>query len=163
MSRSKSKVAPIPPEYPGATPYLTVRGADRAIEFYKAAFGATEVARLDPGGRVMHAELQVRHARFMLTEEMPEYGALSPEALGGSASSAVIFVEDVDAFFARAIAAGCTQVMPVADQFWGDRMGCLKDPFGHNWMFSTHIEDVSPEDLPARAAAAMAAAPQPCN
>jgi len=163
MSRSRPTVPPIPPQYPGATPYLTVRGADRAIEFYKAAFGATEVACLAPGGRVMHAELRVGAAPFMLTEEMPQMGALSPASLGGSGSSAVIFVEDVDAFFARALAAGCTQVMPVADQFWGDRMGCLKDPFGHSWMFSTHIEDVSPEDLPARAAAAMAGAPQPCN
>lgn len=154
-------VKPVPDEYPGATPYLTVRGADRAIEFYKAAFGATEVARLAPGGRVMHAELRIGHAPIMLTEEMPEYGAVSPLTLGGSGSSAVIFVAGVDAFFARAIAAGCTEVMPVADQFWGDRMGCLKDPFGHNWMFSTHIEDVPPEQLEARALAAMAGPSQP--
>ncbi|ROH93726.1 VOC family protein [Stagnimonas aquatica] len=160
---STAAVQAIPPQYPGATPYLTVRGADRAIEFYKTAFGATEVACLAPGGRVMHAELRVGAAPFMLTEEMPERGALSPQTLGGSASAAVVFVEDVDAFFARAIAAGCTPVMPVMNQFWGDRMGCLTDPFGHSWMFSTHIEDVSPEELPARAAAAMAGAPQPCN
>lgn len=160
---STAAVKAIPDAYQAATPYLTIRGADRAIEFYKQAFGAQEVVRLAPGGRVMHAELRISRAPVMLTEEMPDYGALSPLSLGGSASSTVIFVEDVDAFFARALAAGCTQVMPVADQFWGDRMGCLKDPYGHNWMFSTHIEDVSPEDLPARAAAAMAAAPQPCN
>lgn len=159
----KPAVKAIPDEYPGATPYLTVRGADRAIEFYKTAFGATEVERFAPGGRIMHAELRVGGAPFMLTEEAPEYGALSPLSLGGTGSSALIFVADVDAFFARAIAAGGTVLMPVADQFWGDRMGCLKDPFGHSWMFSTHIEDVSPEELPARAAAAMAAAPQPCN
>lgn len=97
MSR-KSKLAPIPPEYPGATPYLTVRGADRAIEFYKSAFGATEVERVAPGGKVMHAELRIGHAPFMLTEEAPEFGALSPESLGGSGSSTLIYLEDVDAF-----------------------------------------------------------------
>ncbi|MDP3858771.1 MAG: VOC family protein [Stagnimonas sp.] len=156
-------VKAIPDAYPGATPYLTVKGAARAIDFYKQAFGAVEIVRLDPGGQVIHAELRISRAPIMLSEEMPDYGALSPTSIGGSGSTAVIFVEDVDAFVARAVAAGCTQQMPVADQFWGDRMGALKDPFGHQWMFSTRIEDISPEELPKRAAAAMSTAPKPCN
>lgn len=156
-------VKAIPDAYQAAIPYLTIKGADRAIEFYKQAFGAEEIVRLDPGGRVMHAELRISRAPVMLSEEMLDWGAASPTSIGGSGSTAVIFVEDVDAFVARAVAAGCTQQMPVADQFWGDRMGALKDPFGHQWMFSTRIEDISPEELPKRAAAAMNAAPKPCN
>ena len=156
-------VKAIPDDYQGATPYLTVKGAASAIDFYKKAFGAVEIVRLDPGGHVIHAELRISRAPIMLSEEMPDYGALSPASIGGSGSSSVIFVEDVDAFVARAVAAGCTLQMPVADQFWGDRMGALKDPFGHNWMFSTHLEDVTPEQLPARAAAAMGKGQAPCN
>lgn len=155
-------VEPVP-ESRGAIPYLVIRGAADAIGFYQQVLGASVVFRLDaPDGKVMHAELSVGPARFMLTEERPEYQALSPLSVGGTGSSVVAYVPDVDAAMARAIAAGATLVMPVADQFWGDRSGSITDPFGHQWMISTHIEDPTPEQVRQRAQAMFEGGTKPC-
>ena len=149
-------VTPVP-ESRGAMPYLVIKGASDAIAFYQRVFGAELQFRLDaPNGCVMHAELHVGPARFMLTEEQPQYGALSPATLGGSGTTAVIYVPDVDAVFERALKAGAQATMPVADQFWGDRAGNIVDPFGHRWMIATHIEDPSPEEIERRAKALFA-------
>jgi PhnB protein len=143
----------IPEGYGSAIPYLTIRGADKAVEFYRAAFGATLVLRMNmPSGSVMHAEMRVGSALFMLSEENADWGTKSPPALGGTPVNMMIYVPDVDAFVARAVAAGATLTMPVADQFYGDRSGSLVDPFGHKWMFATHIEDPSEEEIARRAA-----------
>jgi len=146
----KPKVEPVPaPD--GATPYLIIRDAADAIAYYRKAFGAEQVVRMDaPDGKVMHAEMKVGRARFMLTEERPQYHALSPQSLGGSASTAVVHVPDVDTVFARAVEAGAKVTMPLADQFWGDRSGSITDPFGHNWMIATHIEDPSADEIRTR-------------
>jgi PhnB protein len=149
-----SAVKPIPEAYQGATPYLCIRGAARAIEFYKQAFGATELMRIaQPDGRVGHAELKIGAALFMLADEFPEMGFRSPQALGGSPVTIHIYVEDVDATATRAVAAGAKLLRPVQDQFYGDRSGQFEDPFGHTWSIATHVEDVSPEDMKKRAAA----------
>jgi PhnB protein len=151
MSTPQKKVNPIPAEYPGVVPYLSVKGAADAIEFYKKAFGATELMRLPgPDGTLGHAEIKIGNALVMLADENPDYGNLSPKTLGGSAVRLHMYVEDVDAFFERAVAAGAKVLIPVADQFYGDRSGRLEDPFGHVWLFSTHIEDVSPEEMQRR-------------
>lgn len=148
------------PEGYGATPYLTVKGADKATEFYKQVFGAVEVTRLvDPSGNIMHAELKVGRAPIMLSEESLAWGARSPTTIGDSASTVVLYVEDVDAIFAKATAAGVKVAMPVQNMFWGDRSASIVDPFGHKWMISTHIEDVSPDEMAKRAAAMFAANP----
>lgn len=144
-----SAVSPVPPAN-GATPYLTVRGAVDAIAFYQSVFDAALRLRLDAPDGVMHAELQIGPARFMLSEERPQYGALSPLSLGGSGSCIVAYVPDADAAVARALAAGAKLDMPVQDQFWGDRAGQITDPFGHKWMVATHLEDPTPEQLRAR-------------
>ena len=121
------------------------------MEFYKAAFGATELYRLDgPNGTVGHAEMKIRDAVFMLADENPEWGNKSPESLGGTPTGLLLYVEDVDADVAQALAAGATVKMPVKDQFYGDRSGSVIDPFGHHWMLATHIEDVSPEEMNRR-------------
>jgi uncharacterized glyoxalase superfamily protein PhnB len=147
---SKSKVEPVPAAR-GATPYLVVKGAADAIAYYQRTFGAELLFRMDtPDGKVMHAELAVGPARFMLTEEQPQYGALSPKTLGGSASTAIVHVPNVDATFDRAVSSGSTVTMPLADQFWGDRSGAITDPFGHKWMIATHIEDPSPDEIKRR-------------
>jgi len=147
---AKPKVEPVPAPN-GATPYLVIRDAADAIAYYQRTFGAELLVRMDaPDGKVMHAELKIGPARFMLTEERPEYGALSPIAIGGSSSTSVVHVPDVDAIFGRALASGSTVTMPLADQFWGDRAGGLTDPFGHKWMIATHIEDPSPDEVKAR-------------
>jgi PhnB protein len=144
---------PIPDGYGSAIPYLTIRGADKAIEFYQAAFGATLALRLNmPSGTVMHAEMRVGSALFMLSEENADWGTRSPSALGDTPVSMMIYVEDVDALVERAVAAGATLARPVADQFYGDRSGSLVDPFGHKWMFATHIEDPTEEEIARRAA-----------
>jgi uncharacterized glyoxalase superfamily protein PhnB len=144
---------PAVPQQNGATPYLIVKGAPDAIAFYQRVFGAELKLRLDgPDGSVMHAELQIGPARFMLSEEQPQWGSLSPLSIGGSATSAVVYVPDVDTVFERAVAAGAKATMPVADQFWGDRSGHVVDPFGHQWFISTHIEDPSPDELQRRMA-----------
>lgn len=155
-------VQPVPAGYHAVTPYLIVRGAARAIDFYKHAFGAAEVLRLDEpgaGGRVMHAEIQVGDSRIMLADEFPAMGAVGPESLGGTSVGLLLYVADVDAQFARAVAAGGKVVRPVADQFYGDRAGTLLDPFGHKWTLATHTEDVSTEEMNRRFAAMMAKKP----
>jgi PhnB protein len=149
-----SKAKPIPDGYQRITPYLCVRDARRAIDFYKQAFGATESMRLEqPDGRIGHAELRIGEAPLMLADEFPEMNVRSPQALGGSPVTLHLYVEDVDAFARRAVAAGAKLVRPLADQFYGDRAGSLTDPFGHVWMVATHQEDVSPEEMKRRAAA----------
>jgi PhnB protein len=150
-----SRVKPIPEGYHTATPYLIVRNAARAIEFYKKAFGATELMRMaDPSGRIGHAEIRIGDSPIMLADEVPEMGFRSPESLGGSPVSILLYVEDVDAVFSQAVAAGAKVQRPVADQFYGDRTGGVTDPFGHIWYIATHKEDVSPEEMRKRAAAA---------
>ncbi|MGH9682691.1 MAG: VOC family protein [Candidatus Acidiferrales bacterium] len=150
-----SKVKPIPEGYHTATPYLIIKGAADAIEFYKKAFGATELMRMPgPGGKIGHAEIKIGDSPIMLADEAPEMNARSPQSFGGSPISILLYVEDVDAVFNRAVAAGAKVERPVADQFYGDRIGGLTDPFGHVWYISTHKEDVSPEEMKKRAAAA---------
>ena len=133
-------------------PYLCVRNASEAIDFYAAALGAREEFRLtDPGdGRIGHAELTIGNARFMLSDEYPDFGAVSPPTLGGSPVKFHIYVEDVDTAFAKALAAGGVEVRPVADQFFGDRMGEFADPFGHTWTLASRIEEVSPDEMQQR-------------
>lgn len=143
---------PIPEGYHTITPYLIVKGADEAIEFYKKAFGAEELFRMPgPDGRgVMHAELRIGDSIIMLADESPDRGYLGPLTRGGATSSLLLYVEDADASFARAIAAGATEKMPVSDMFWGDRYGQVRDPFGHDWSIATHTEDVAPEEMARR-------------
>lgn len=148
---------PIPDTYRTATPYIIVNGAARAIDFYKAAFDATERVRLaDSNGKVMHAEIRIGDAQLMLADEFPEMGYRSPESLGGSPVSLLLYVEDVDSFFIKAVAAGARETMAVADQFDGDRRGTLTDPFGHVWLLATKKEDVSLEEMQSRFAKMMA-------
>ena len=149
-----SHANPIPNGFHSLTPYLCVSDAARAIEFYGKAFGATLMMRLaDASGRVGHAELQVGDRVIMLADEHPEYGVRSPRAFGGSPVSLHLYVEDVDAVVARAVAAGAKVVHPVADKFYGDRSGRVEDPFGHLWDIGTHKEDVSPAEVERRYAA----------
>jgi PhnB protein len=149
-----NQVKAIPEGFEGATPYLSIKGAAAAIEFYKKAFGATETMRIaGPDGRVGHAEIKIGKAHLMLADEHPEIGFLSPRTLGGSPVTIHIYVEDVDALAAQAEAAGAKVRRPVADQFYGDRTGSFEDPFGHVWHFATHKEDVPAEEIRRRAAA----------
>lgn len=151
------KVKPIPAGYHTATPYLIVKGGADAIEFYKKAFGATESFRMmRPDGRVGHAEIKIGDSVIMLADEHPEIGARSPQTIGGSPISIHLYVEDVDAVFNKAVAAGAKVQRPLQDQFYGDRTGGLLDPFGHAWYVATHVEDIAPEELQKRAAAAAA-------
>ena len=151
-----SAVKPIPDGYNSVIPYLHIKGAARALEFYKSAFGAKEVLRMPgPGGQVMHAELKIGDSMIMLSDEHPQMGALGPQSVGGTPVTLHLYVENVDAVVQKAVAAGATLDQPVKDQFYGDRSGLLTDPFGHKWHVATHVEDVSPEDLKVRAAAAM--------
>jgi PhnB protein len=144
---------PIPAEYRGATPYLCVKDAARALEFYQRAFGARETMRMpQPDGRIGHAEIRIGDAAIMLADEFPEMDFRSPQTLGGTPVNLLIYVRDVDAFVKQAEAAGATVKRPAADQFYGDRMAVLVDPFGHSWSFATHIEDVPPEEMQRRAA-----------
>jgi PhnB protein len=143
-----------PDGYHSVTPYLIVRGGAKAIEFYRNAFGADELFRMEsPGGGIGHAELQIGDSRVMLADEHPEVGAKSPASVGGSAVHLMIYVDDCDAVFNRAIAAGATETRPLRDEFYGDRTGNLVDPFGHCWTIATHKEDVPPEELERRAEA----------
>lgn len=156
MSRAK----PIPDGYPALTPYLIVSDGAAAIAFYGEAFGATERLRLTrPDGKLGHAELQVGDSVIMLADEYPEHGARSPHTVGGSPVTLHLYVNEVDRVVAAAVAAGATLTRPVQDQFYGDRAGGFTDPFGHVWHIATHIEDVSPEEIDRRAAAAMAGQP----
>ncbi len=142
---------PIPEGYHSVTPYLIIKGATEAIDFYKKAFGASELFRMPaPGGKIGHAEIKIGDSPIMLADESPEMGYKSPKSLGGSPISIMIYVVDVDTVFKRAIAAGGKEQRPVKDQFYGDRSGTLEDPFGHVWHVATHKEDVSPEEMERR-------------
>ena len=146
------KAKPLPPGYNSVMPYLIVDGATRAIEFYKKALGATERMRIPaPGGKVGHAELQIGDSVIMLADEFPEMGARGPRSLGGTSVSFCVYVDDVDARFQQAVAAGGKETRPIKNQFYGDRSGTLEDPFGHTWTIATHLEDVSPEEMAQRA------------
>jgi PhnB protein len=152
-----TKTKPIPDGYHTVTPYLVIKNAAKAIEFYKEAFAATELMRLaSPDGKVMHAEIKIGDSPIMMCDECPDWNALSPLTIGGTAVSIMLYVEDVDSVVNRAVAAGATVLMPVADQFWGDRMGTVADPFGHKWSVATHREDVTPEEISVRAKALFA-------
>jgi len=149
-----TKPNPIPPGYEGATPYLYIKGAAKALDFYKRAFGARELMRMDgPDGTIGHAEIAIGKAHVMMADENAAMNALSPDTLGGTSASFYVYVEDVDAFFKQAVGAGATVLKPVADQFYGDRSCFLKDPFGHQWGFASHVEDVTREEMERRAAA----------
>jgi PhnB protein len=148
------KIKPIPDGFESAIPYLICKDAAKAIEFYKKAFGATELERIGmPDGRVGHAELKISRATIMLADEFPDMGTVSPHSLGGTTVRMMIYVEDVDAFATRAAVAGAKVLSAPADQFYGDRNCKLSDPFGHVWMFGSHKEDVSREEIQKRAAA----------
>ena len=143
----------IPPGYHSVTPYLMVRDATRALAFYLEAFAAEELMRFEgPPGRIAHAEVKIGDSHVMLADENPEEGFVGPQTLGGAGVSLMLYVRDVDATFARAVAAGATVRRPVADQFYGDRVGTLTDPFGHVWSIATHHEDVSVEEAKRRMA-----------
>jgi PhnB protein len=146
---------PIPEGHHSITPYLMVKDAAQAIEFYKRAFGAQEIDRMPgPGGRgVMHAEIKIGDSRIMLSDEFPGVGCRSPQSLHGTTCQMFLYVPDVDSAYQQAISAGATSAMPVADMFWGDRYGKLSDPFGHEWGLATHKEDVSPQEMRQRAEA----------
>ncbi len=153
-----STVKPIPEGYHSVTPYLIIKGAADAIEFYKKAFGATELFRMpQPDGKIGHAEIKIGDSPIMLSDEHPEMGYLGPKSLGGSPVSILLYVENVDAVVQQATSAGAKIDRPVEDKFYGDRSGSLTDPFGHIWHIATHKEDVSPEEMDKRAAAAGAA------
>lgn len=151
-----AKVKPIPEGYPRVTPYLSIDGAAEAIDFYCDILGATERMRMPgPDGRIAHAELELGNAVIMLSDTSPEMGSPSPKALGGSPVFLMVYVEDVDDVFARAIKAGATEIQGVQDQFYGDRSGQFEDPFGHRWNVASHVEDVPPEEMEQRATQAM--------
>jgi PhnB protein len=148
MAELKNK--PLPEGIRTATPHLVCAGAAEAIAFYKKAFDATEMTRLaGPDGRLMHACVRIGDSAVMLVDEFPDYGVIGPKALGGSPVTIHLFVDDVDAFVARAVEAGATVTLPVADMFWGDRYGKLEDPFGHRWSVATHLRDMTPDEIRA--------------
>ena len=149
-----NKVKPVPDGYHSVIPYIVVHNAAEAIDFYKRAFGATEMLRLAaPGGKIGHAEIKIGDSVIMLADEHPEMGARGPRAIGGTPVSIVLYVDDVDAVATRVVKAGAKQTRPVADQFYGDRAGSFEDPFGHQWHVHTHVEDVSSEEIEKRMAA----------
>jgi len=151
------KVKPIPDGCHTVTPHLIVRGADKAIDFYKKAFGAKELSRCPgPNGKLMHAEIQIGNSHVYLGEEFPDMGCKSPQAYNGSPVTIHLYVEDVDASYKKAVAAGAQVTMPVSDMFWGDRYGKVKDPFGHEWSIATHKEDLTPKEMEKRMADAFA-------
>jgi PhnB protein len=146
-------VKSIPEGYEGVTPYLICRNAEAAIEFYKKAFGAIELFRIGEPGMVGHAEMKIGKAIIMLADEHPQMGVVSPDTLGGTPVQLMIYVDDVDTFTANAVGEGLTVLRPVENQFYGDRSGQFKDPFGHVWSFATHVEDVTSDEMKERAAA----------
>ena len=144
-------VKPIPEGYQTVTPYLVVQGAGAAIDYYKKVFGATERMRMPaPGGMIGHAEIQVGGSVIMLADEFPQMCFRGPKSVGGTPVSLMLYVPNVDEVFKRAVDAGAKELRPVADQFYGDRMGTLEDPFGHVWSIGTHVEDVSPDEMRRR-------------
>lgn len=146
-----SDVQPIPAGYHSVTPYLVIKNAAEALEFYKRAFGATEKLRLEgPGGTIAHAEVVIGNSHVMLGEQNEDMGILGPKAIGGTPVSLLIYVENVDELFARAVKAGAKELQPVTDQFYGDRSGRIEDPFGHLWSIATHIEDLTQEEIDRR-------------
>ncbi len=148
---SDARPSPVPEGYHTLTPYLFVKGAAAAIDFYARAFGAEELFRLGgPGELIGHAEMRIGDSRFMLSDEFEAWENRSPLSLGGTCGQLMVYVEDVDAVFARAVAAGATEIRPVEDHFYGDRAGTLEDPFGHRWTIATHVEEVPPEVMDAR-------------
>ena len=149
-------VSPIPAGYHSVTPYLMVRDAARALAYYQEAFGAEELMRFEgPPGRIAHAEVKIGDSHVMLADENPDEGHVGPQTLGGAGVSLMLYVPNVDATFAKAVAAGATVKRPVADQFYGDRVGTLADPFGHVWSIGTHREDVSADEAKRRMEALM--------
>ena len=147
-------VKPIPDGYHSVTPYLIIKGAADAIEFYKRVFGATELMRVPgPGGAVMHAEIKIGDSIIMLADEFPDMDALSPKTIGGSPVGLMLYLPNVDEVFHRAIAVGAKELRPLQSQFYGDRSGTVEDPFGHKWTISTHVEDVTLEEIERRMAA----------
>jgi PhnB protein len=155
------QVKPIPAGMTSVTPHLVCAGAAQAIDFYKKAFGAVEESRMPgPNGKVMHALIRINGAAIMLVDEAPEWCMLGPNALKGSPVTIHLYVEDADAFAAKAVKAGAELTMPVSEQFWGDRYGCLTDPFGHKWSVATHVRDLTPEQMMEGMKAMAAAAGQ---
>ncbi len=148
-------VKPIPDDYPRLTTYLCVDGAAEAIKFYSDVLGFTERRRMVFGGQVGHAELELGSSLLMLSDEFPEMGALGPKTIGGTPVSMLVYVEDVEATFAAALAAGASQTRPVENQFYGDRSGGFEDPWGHSWTVASHVEEVDPDELDRRANAMM--------
>jgi PhnB protein len=149
-------VKPIPDGYPRVTPYLHVDGASKAIEFYRTVFGAKERMRMAaPDGRIGHAELEIGNSMIMLADEHPEMNVLGPKSVGGTPVTVLVYVEDVDRAFERALKAGAKELRPVQTQFYGDRSGQFEDPFGHHWNVATHVEDVTPDEMAKRAAKMM--------
>jgi PhnB protein len=151
-----AKVKPIPQDYPRVTPYLSIAGAADAIAFYTTVLGAQERVRMDaPGGKIGHAELAIGDSMIMLADEFPDMGAKSAKTIGDSPVTLMVYVEDVDAVFEKALNNGATAINKVEDQFYGDRAGTFEDPFGHKWHVASHVEDVPPEEMAKRAKAAM--------
>jgi PhnB protein len=151
-----SSVRPVPEGYHSVTPYPAVDGAAEAIEFYKKAFGASEVMRMAaPGGKVGHGEIEIGGSRIMVADEYPDMGVRGPKAYGGTPVTLHLYVENVDAMARQAVAAGAKELRPVKDQFYGDRTGTFEDPYGHVWHLATHKEDLSPDELKRRADEAM--------
>jgi PhnB protein len=149
-------VQSIPPGFHSVTPYLYIRNAAEALDFYKRALNATELFRLPaPDGKIMHAEIKIGDSIIMLADEFPEMNACSPQHYGGSAVGLMVYCENVDALFAQALSAGGKEFRPIQNQFYGDRSGTFLDPFGHQWTLSTHVEDVSPEEIDRRFSAMM--------
>ena len=149
-------VKPIPDGYPQVTAYLSVKGANDAIDFYTQILGFKERMRMPaPGGTIGHAELEMGNSMIMLSDEFPDMGTPSPATVGGTPVTLTVYVEDVDDVFDRAIAAGAKEVQPVQNQFYGDRSGQFLDPFGHRWNVATHVEDIPPDEMMKRAAAMM--------
>ena len=146
-----NKVKPIPEGYHNITPYLVIKGAAAAIDFYKQAFGATEIMRMpQPDGRVGHAELKFGDSVVMLADEYPEMGVVGPKTLGNTSVGLLLYLDDVDKAVERAVSLGASIKKPIADQFYGDRTGTIEDPFGHKWTLAVHIEDVTPEEMQRR-------------
>lgn len=159
FSLMNTKVKYIPEGFHAITPYLTVKNVEQAMEFYKRAFGARERVRMPtPDGKIAHAEMQIADSIIMLGEECPEHGSVSPQTLEGSPVGLAFYVENVDSVFRRAVDAGASVKEQVSDKFWGDRAGSVTDPFGHQWMLLTHVEDVSPPEMKKRMADAFSMA-----